>query len=152
MWEAELLEHLTEHVGTEGALLASYQRVAEESQSEYVSYLMALIAEEEARHHRLFGELVNALRAPVERGVGPMVPLVERVANPRDLLEATEGFLAAERKDARELKRLSRELRSMRGLSLWPLLIELMQRDTEKHQSILDFIRTQLRDQLRSYR
>ena len=38
----------------------------------------------------------------------------------------------------------------MRGHSLWPLLIELMQRDTEKHLAILGFIRTQLRRDARS--
>lgn len=149
-WEAELLEHLTEHVGTEGELLASYQRIAGESQSEYVSYLMALIVEEEVRHHRLFGELANAIRGQVERDVGAQVPLAGPVANPRELLEATESLLEAERKDARELKRLSRNLRSMRGLSLWPLLVELMKRDTEKHRTILGFVRTRLRAQLRA--
>jgi len=40
-------------------------------------------------------------------------------------LEATEKFLKAERTDARHLKRLSRAkgLRSMRGHSVWPLLV-----------------------------
>jgi hypothetical protein len=38
----------------------------------------------------------------------------------------------------------------MKGLSLWPLLIELMQRDNAKHQAILEFVRDQLRDQLRT--
>ena len=149
VWDAELLKHLTEHLETEADLLASYQRLTEESQSEYVSYLMALLVEDEARHHRLFGELVNALRAPVERDVGTMVPTVGTVANPQELLELTNRFLEAERKDARELKRMSRGLRLMRGLSLWPLLVELMERDTEKHQTILRFIRGRVRDQLR---
>jgi len=149
VWEAELFEHLTEHVATESGLLASYQELGTEAQSEYVAYLMNLLAEEEARHHRLFGELINALRAPVERDVGPKVPTVENVANPRELLEATERFLEAERNDARQLKHLSRRLRSMRGLSIWPLLVELMERDTEKHQAILRFLRKRLREQLR---
>ena len=37
----------------------------------------------------------------------------------------------------------------MRGLSIWPLLVELMERDTEKHQAILRFLRKRLREQLR---
>jgi len=150
VWEGELLEHLTEHLATETRLLASYQQLVEESRSEYVSYLLQLIADDEARHHRLFSELMNALRAPVESTVGPKVPTVQNVANPQELLDATERFLAIERGDARELKHLSRKLRSMRGLSVWPLLLELMERDTEKHQAILRFVRNQLREQVRA--
>ena len=93
--------------------------------------------------------MTNALRAPVERDVGPKGPTVENAANPRELLEATERFPEAERNDGRELKRLSRRLRSMCGLSVWPLRVELMERDTEKHQAILCFLRKRLREQLR---
>ena len=65
VWEAALLDHLTEHSKAEGELLAAYQRVVESTQTEYVSYLFRLILEDEVRHHRLFEELANALRAPV---------------------------------------------------------------------------------------
>ena len=70
----------------------------------------------------------------------------------RDRLKVVERFVKAERADTRELRRLarSRSIRTMRGHSLWPLLIELMQRDTEKHLAILSFIRTQLRRDARS--
>jgi rubrerythrin len=150
-WEARLLEHVTEHLEAEGDLLASYQELVETAQAPYASYLIDLIVEDETRHHRLFGELVNALRAPVERVPGAQVPTVTNATDARALLEATEKFLKAEQGDARDLKRLARikGLRSMRGHSVWPLLVELMERDTKKHQTILRFIRTQLRRQLR---
>ena len=150
-WEAELLEHLTKHLETEGDLLASYQHLAETAHAPYASYLIDLIVEDETRHHRLFTEFVNALRAPVEPVDGTQVPTVTSATDARELLEATERFLKAERVDARNLKHLARikELRSMRGHSVWPLLVELMERDTKKHQAILRFIRTQLRRQLR---
>lgn len=152
VWEGQLLEHLTHHLEMEAGLLETYERLARESQSEYVSYLLSLIGEDEARHHRLFEELVNALRAPVDRDVGTMVPTVATPANAPELLKIVEQFVKAERVDKRELRRLARRrsIRSMRGHSLWPLLIELMQRDTEKHLAILGFIRTQLRRDLRS--
>jgi len=150
-WEAELLEHLTQHLDTEQELLVSYQHLVETAQAPYASYLIDLIVEDETRHHRLFAEFVNALRAPVERVEGAQVPTVTNATDARELLDATEKFLKAERADARHLKRLSRTkgLRSMRGHSVWPLLVELMERDTKKHQTILRFIRTQLRRQLR---
>jgi rubrerythrin len=151
VWEAALLDHLTEHRQTEGELLAAYERVVESTQTEYVSYLFGLILEDEVRHHRIFEELATALRAPVERAEGPKVPPVEAVANPEALLEVTERLLDAEEADARELKRLSRDknLRLMRGHSLWPLLIELMEHDTQKHEAILRFIRAQIRSDIR---
>ena len=147
VFESELLDHLTHHLEAERELLATYQQVAAESGAAYVSYLLRLIGEDESRHHRMFEELANALRAPVERDVGPTVPVIEGAANAPELLEATERLLRAERDDARELARLSHSkgLRSMRGLSLWPLLIELMEHDTEKHRAILRFVRKQLR-------
>ena len=151
VWEAALLDHLTEHARSEGELLAAYQRVVESTQTEYVSYLFGLILEDEVRHHRLFEELANALRAPVERDVGPKVPAIETIENPEALLEVTERLLDAEEADARELKHLSRDkdLRLMRGHSLWPLLIELMEHDTQKHEAILRFIRDQIRGDIR---
>lgn len=152
VWEGELLEHLTHHLEMETGLLETYERLARESESEYVSYLLSLIGEDEARHHRLFEELVNALRAPVDRDVGTMVPTVATPVNAPELLKVVEQFVKAERTDKRELRRLAhrRSIRTMRGHSLWPLLIELMQRDTEKHLAILSFIRTQLKRDARS--
>lgn len=149
-WEAALVKHLMKHVETEQELLDSYQQVEANAQAPYASYLIKLIVEDETRHHRLFGELVNALRAPVEHIEGAQVPTVTNATDARALLEATERFLQAERADARALRRLSRRkgLRTMRGHSIWPLLIDLMERDTKKHQEILRFIRKQLRNQL----
>ncbi len=50
-----------------------------------------------------------------------------------------------EQKDARELKRLQRELRMVKDTSLWGLLVDLMQRDTRKHIAILRFVRNHAR-------
>ncbi|HEU5301619.1 MAG TPA: hypothetical protein VFW06_05190 [Acidimicrobiia bacterium] len=152
VWEGQLLEHLTHHLDQEADLLETYERLSGEAGSDYVAYLFGLIGEDEARHHRLFEELVNALRAPVDRDVGTMVPTVATAANAPELLEVVERFIKAERSDRRELRGLARRrsMRTMRGHSLWPLLIELMQRDTEKHLAILGFIRTQLRRDARS--
>jgi sugar phosphate isomerase/epimerase len=150
--EEELFEHFSSHGRTEGAILAEYERLVADADADWVSYMGKLILEEETRHHQVFEELANSLRASVERDAGPVVPFVTRVASPSELLGATERLLKAEERDARELKRLARKLRDRKGLSLWPLLVELMQRDTEKHQVILGFMRDRLRAQIRSAR
>jgi hypothetical protein len=51
----------------------------------------------------------------------------------------TDQLLKSERQDARELKRLRRKLRSVRHTTLWDLLVDLMERDTQKHIAILRF-------------
>jgi len=150
--EGELFEHFSTHGQTEGAILAEYGRLVADADADWISYMGTLILEEETRHHRVFEELANALRAGVERDAGPVVPFVTKVASPNELLSVTERLLDAEVRDARELKRLARKLRDRKGHSLWPLLVELMQRDTEKHQVILKFMRNRLRGQVRAKR
>lgn len=146
VWEAELFDYLSQHIENEAKLLDSYCDLAGRSGSPYVSYLLELIAQDEARHHTLFGELLNALRATVERDVGPSVPNVTPVENADEIQAETERFIGFETEDLRHLKRLAGELRPMRGLSLWPMLVETMERDTEKHLVMLRFIRDRLRE------
>lgn len=148
--EKKLFEHFSSHGRTEGEILDEYGRLVSEADADWISYMGNVILEEETRHHRVFEELANALRAGVERNVGSVVPHVTNVANPKELLAVTERLLKAEVNDARELKRLARELRDRKGHSLWPLLVELMRRDTEKHRLILNFMRDRLRRQLRN--
>ncbi|HZP28180.1 MAG TPA: hypothetical protein VFC99_04460 [Acidimicrobiia bacterium] len=152
VWEADLLRHLTEHMEQEGALLSEYRKLAESSDADYVTYCVELIVEDEIRHHRLFTELANAIRSIVEHPDGLAVPLIRNATNADELLDATRELLARERSDEQELKRLSRQLRDLRGTSVWPLLVELMQRDTEKHQGILRFLEQQLSDQMKRTR
>ena len=107
VWEADLLRHLTLHMENEGALLAAYQELAEQADAEYVTYCVNMIIEDEIRHHRLFTELVNALRSSVERTEGPSrtrssaTPPTRRAARG----DRTE-LLDRERADETELKRL----------------------------------------------
>jgi hypothetical protein len=150
--DAELLSHVVDHMDAERALLSAYRQLGDESGSAWVEYVVNILREEEVRHHRFFEHLEGALRAPVERDVGETVPLVTRVEDPDALLEATDRLLDAEKRDAKELKRMSRHLRSMHGVSLWPLLIDVMLHDTDKHISILRFVRDQLRGQRRRQR
>ena len=152
VWESDLFRHLTLHMQNEGELLARYKTLSEQADAEYITYLVGMIFEDEIRHHRLFTELVNALRSAVERTDESSVPLVRNVANPEELRAATSELLDRERADARELKRLSKELRDLRGTSVWPVLVEVMERDTEKHQSILAFIKDQLDAQMKRAR
>lgn len=143
IWESELYEHLTSHEENERDLLVEYQEAAADSGSAAFAYLVGLIMEDEVRHHRLFRELTSALRSDVElRPDEPAVPRPDAWGSDPSRIEAlTETLLAREHEDARELRHLAAVLRELEDVSLWPLLVRLMEMDTAKHVAILEFVK-----------
>jgi rubrerythrin len=142
-WEAELYEHLTTHEATEATMLGEYREVAQASSSKAFRYLSDLIIEDEIRHHRIFRDLAAALKNDVE--IDPEDPAIPNIGNwghdAATVLSLTEKLLANERDDAKELSRLSSDLKQLRHESLWQLLIKLMEMDTAKHIEILKFVK-----------
>jgi len=150
-WEEDLYEHLSSHVDNEIGLLTAYQAAAAESGSAAFQYLVALIVEDEKRHHRVFQDLCNALRSDVElRPVDGAVPDMAGFGQlPAKVVELTDQLLAREEQDAAELRHLSRELRDVKDTTLWQLLVKVMELDTEKHAEILRFVRKHARASMR---
>jgi hypothetical protein len=140
-WERDLYAHLTTHVENERGLLESYRAAAEASPSMALRYLVNLLIEDEVRHHRLFAQLADSLKTEsLLGGEEPSVPPMDFTRADHDAVAAlTDQLLKSERQDARELKRLRRKLRSVRHTTLWDLLVDLMERDTQKHIAILRF-------------
>jgi hypothetical protein len=145
LWQLEMHDHFAAHVEAEAAMLERYESLADSSDSKAIRYLIDLISDDESRHHRVFEELHNAVEAEAESSaVEPRVPSLDRESHPDELLELTRVFLRIERTDAKELKRLRRRMRRLRGRSPWPLVVELMELDTAKHIHILRFVRETL--------
>lgn len=142
-WEASLLHHFREHTEAESEMLGTYAELAERSPNEFVRYLLTMLLEDETRHHRIFQELTNALvgSANLTR-IDPSVPTVTRISDPGQLRDLTATLLRLEEDDQRELRRLHKELKSVRKTTLWDLLISLTELDTEKHKLILEFVHT----------
>jgi hypothetical protein len=140
--ERELFEHLARHLREEGALLEEYVEIAYTTPSKALSYLLRLLVEDEQRHHRQFADLLSSLKSEAElRAEEPVVPRLDFHRDDREgVLATTRRLLAHEESDAAELKRLRRELRDLEDTTLWGLLVEVMQRDTEKHIAILRFV------------
>ena len=137
--EADLYRHLVSHVVFESSMADKYEVLAE-SQSKYVSFLAALIAEDERRHHDLYDQWAESLRGMAQlRATG--LPLPDPEPEPETLIAAVDALLAFERQDAVELKQLSKQIKDMRDTTLWGRVIELMRADTAKHIKILGFIR-----------
>ncbi|HLY84742.1 MAG TPA: hypothetical protein VKQ71_17290 [Acidimicrobiales bacterium] len=140
-----LIDMLSSHAQREGAALASYQQLAEESGDEGLHYLVRLIMEDEARHHQQISEMLNNLHSFTwELDLQPKVPEMA-VRDDPVLRNETERLLAFEKEDAKELRRLRKELRRSQGYPLLPLLVNLMLHDTAKHIDILRFVRSQAR-------
>jgi hypothetical protein len=142
-WEDELYAHLTSHVSNERELLVEYQQAAAASGSAAFQYLASLIVEDEVRHHRIFEELADTLRTDAElRSEPPPIPRLDQWGpDPRHVVELSERLMEHERADAKELDRLTRELKDVRETTMWGLLVKLMQMDTAKHIEILDYVR-----------
>jgi hypothetical protein len=142
-WERGLFAHLTTHVETERGLLVDYSAVAEQTHSKAFRYLVHLLIEDEIRHHRLFSEFAESLKTEAGlSGDDPAVPYMDFNRVDREaVLDGTKHLMENEEHDLRELKRLQHDLRSVKDTSLWSILVDLMQRDTEKHIAILRFIR-----------
>ena len=142
-WERQLYAHLKGHVETERAMLEKYAEVAERTDSKAFRYLVKLLIDDEVRHHRLFGELANSLESlALMKGEEPDIPYMDfQKAERAAMLEGVKELLENEEHDIGELKRLQREMLGVKDTTLWGLLVELMQRDTEKHVAILKFVR-----------
>jgi rubrerythrin len=140
VWEHDLYEHLTEHMQNELALVDRYEALAASAEG-HVSYLVKLIMEDEARHHRLFDEWRNALQSNAElREVEPQVPHMSRSKKAEAVRACAREFLEVERADERDLHRLQKSLKTVKDTTIWSLLVDMMELDTKKHQLILEFL------------
>jgi hypothetical protein len=145
--DEKLLALFQQHVEGEQEILEAYAAFRDEG-PEHVRYLIDLILTDEARHHRTFRELVNRVCADIDwRTYGPQVPYVTKVRTGAPaLVEATDRLLAFEHADAKSLHSLQKELRPVRDTTLFSLLVTLMELDTKKHITILEFIRRRALD------
>jgi hypothetical protein len=145
VWEQSLYDHLTSHEENERELLVEYQQAANESHSAAFRYLSALIVEDEVRHHRLLREMAQSLRLDAE--LRPGDPAIPRLGgwgpDPRKVAELSDRLIEHEEMDLQFLRRLRKEMDSIKDTTMWALLVKLMELDTSKHMEILNFVRRQ---------
>lgn len=141
-WDEALYRHLTTHVRLERSLLEEYQSIAEGSSSRAFKYLVALLIDDEMRHHRIFTNLAESLTTKVLIGLeeSPIPTLDFHIGNREAVVAGTKQLLRREREDIVELKQLQHQLRNVKDTTLWGILVSLMEHDTKKHIAILKFI------------
>jgi hypothetical protein len=139
--DTKILELLRTHDARESEVLSAYQKLVNESTDEGIRYLGRMILDDEQRHHQVLGQMAERVDAWMhnrdDAGIPSLTPRVDR-----ELLDETRRLVALERADAKELRRLQKELRYAPATSLLPLLVKLMLHDNAKHVEILQFIRT----------
>ena len=110
--QRELVEILTRHGKEEGVLLERYQRLAQETTSEAIRYLVTLIMEDERRHHTLLADMANTIAwGSTPDPFGVAVPHVLPWNDPDGrFIQETKELLDFELRDQSELRQLRRRL------------------------------------------
>jgi hypothetical protein len=135
--DAALIVHLEEHLAGEAEILMEYRALAA-SEDEPVRYIAQMILEDEERHHRVLGEMLNQFRTSASLvDSHPRVPWLVRSADARSLRRVVRQLRAFERRDLRELHKLNRRLGFLRRESLNGVLVRGLISDTRKHLAYL---------------
>ena len=135
----DLVELLAHHDHEEAPLLAAYRSLATGTDG-VVRYIIDLILEDECRHHRLLVEMATAMAwSGVGADSGPRTPALGLGVNP-EVVRLTRKLRRSEQADRRALRAIHRRLRPFADETLWSLLVNLMEHDTEKHIAMLRFL------------
>ena len=145
-WVEKLYDHVNQHVQAEQGLLEGYIEATEGTESDALAYLVGLIVEDEKRHHRMFSEFAASLQHGLNWTTsGNKVPAMDFYkVDPARIRELTDKSLEYEESDLAALKDLHKMVKEAKDVTLWDLIVQIMQRDTEKHISILSFIKHHL--------
>lgn len=139
--ESELLLHVLErHVRSEEESMAAYRQIGSVGDP-VVAMLMELVIEDELKHHDLLQRMALRLRNDIELASSPDA-LNASPAHPHGMAEVVavvRHYVKDEREGARIMKRLARDNDGLYG-GVFSLLLEVMVRDSEKHEAILRFI------------
>jgi rubrerythrin len=143
VWDERALAHIEEHLAVEAKASSSYETFAK-AEDPAVRYLAGLIAEDEQRHHQVLAKIAAVLQAEVNDVSVPVHPVEVSAEQRKELLDEARRLLEMEKADATALKELRRELHSAPEETMWPVLVEMMAFDTDKHIHLLKAIERHL--------
>jgi rubrerythrin len=143
VWDDRAFVHIEKHLAVEAEAASSYEALAK-CEDPAVRYLAGLIAEDEHRHHQVLAKIATVLQAEVNDVAVPIDHVEVTAERRKELIEEARRLLEMEKADATALKELRHELRSAPEETMWPVLVEMMAFDTDKHVHLLKAIERHL--------
>jgi hypothetical protein len=136
-----LVRALEAHASAEAHDLAVCEELADRTSDPVLQTLMGLVVEDEQRHHSLLLSMVRRLQEEVDFVPSPTaVPVSDQqpAADP-ELAATLRTLIRDEHEGARHLRHIARQEPHLFG-GLYPVLLEAIARDSEKHATILRYL------------
>jgi hypothetical protein len=140
-----LIRALEAHAAASAADVATCRELASRMNDPVVELLVGMIVDDEQRHDSLLRSMVRRLEEEVDflpsRDALP-VPSGSKstdVAAATEIAERVRGLIRNEHEGSRHLRHLARQEPTLYG-GLYPLLLETIARDSEKHATILRYL------------
>lgn len=145
-----LIHALEAHASAEAHDLATCEALAERSSDPVLKLLIGLVADDEQRHHSLLHSMVGRLHEEVEFVRSPSaLPVAEaNFAVDDELASTLRALIRDEHEGARHLRHIARQEPHLYN-GLYPLLLETIARDSEKHATILRYLLLRAEDRAR---
>jgi len=137
-----LIHALEAHASAEAHDLATLQGLVEASSDPVLKLLVALVTEDEQRHHGLLQSMVRRLQEEVEFVSSPSavpVPTANTDSAQSQAATVLRSLIRDEHEGARHLRHIARQEPHLYD-GLYPLLLETIARDSEKHATILRYL------------
>ena len=140
-----LIRALQAHAAASAADVATCRELANRMDDPVAELLVGMIVDDEQRHDALLRSMVRRLEEEVDflpaRGAVP-VPNGSMARDPEvaaEMAARVRGLIRNEHEGSRHLRHLARQEPTLyRGL--YPLLLETIARDSEKHATILRYV------------
>lgn len=140
-----LIRALEAHTAASAADVASCRRLAQRSRDPVVELLVGMIVDDDQRHDSLVRSMIRRLQEEVEFVSSPGAELLPAATEPSDpdangeMAASVRGLIRNEHEASRHLRHLGRQEPALYG-GLYPLLLETIARDAEKHATILRYL------------
>ena len=140
-----LIRALQAHAAASAADVATCRQLANRMDDPVAELLVGMIVDDEQRHDGLLRSMIRRLEEEVDflpqRNAMP-VPNGSQPASPEagnEIAATVRGLMRNEHEGSRHLRHLARQEPTLYG-GLYPLLLETIARDSEKHATILRYL------------
>ena len=145
-----VIRALEAHASAEAHDLATCEELAGNSSDQVFKLLIGLVADDQRRHHSLLQSMVRRLQQEVDFVESPTALPVENAdsADNRELVETLRSLIRDEHEGARHLRHLARQDPHLYD-GLYPVLLETIARDSEKHATMIRYLLLRIEDRSR---